>query len=46
MLGTGLKNKGKKIESYTKRKQDQREPFSEFTHRLSKAVQVGVTNMV
>ena len=43
MLGTGFKNK-KKIESYTSIKQDQREHFSDFLQRITKAEQIGLTD--
>ena len=33
----------KQIESYTRVEQDQREPFSDFLQRLTKAVQIGGT---
>ena len=32
------------IESYTRIKQGQREPFSDFLQRLAKAVQIGITD--
>ena len=35
---------GKRIESYIRVKQGQREPFSDFLQRLTKAVQIGVTD--
>ena len=35
---------GKLIKSYTRVKQGQREPFSAFLQRLTKAIQIGVTD--
>ena len=37
-----IQESGKRIESNTSVKQGQREPFSEFLQRLTKAVQIGV----
>ena len=34
----------KRVESYIRFKEGQREPFSDFLHRLTKAVQIGVTD--
>ena len=34
----------KKIESYTRVRQGQREPFTDYLQGLSKAVQIGVTD--
>ena len=46
MLWTGFKNQEprKLIESYTKVKLGQRQHFSDFFQRLTKAVQKGVTD--
>ena len=35
---------GKRTESYIRLKQDQREPFTDFIERLTKAIQLGVTD--
>ena len=35
---------GKRVESYLRVKQGQREPFSDFLQRLTRAVQIGVTD--
>ena len=35
---------GKKVESYLRVKEDQRQPFSDFLQRLTRAVQIGVTD--
>ena len=45
MLGTGFRNLEKWIDSYIRVKQGQRKYFSDcFLQRLTKAVQIGVTN--
>ena len=39
-----IQDLGKRIESYIRVKQSQRAPLSDFLQRLSKAVQIGVTD--